>query len=411
MRSLVSVFGGNYSNVGNVLESLLHNKEFRLVVDADIVEEVHQEFGAPKAQVEKVFSADHPGFNPFTHQRKYYVALIKQVLAQYLLDGESLIVNGFSGQLIPRRIKHNLRVCLIADMKSRISNAMLDDEIGRSQALESIRRHDENCKRWLYHIFRAEDPWSSSLYDIVAPTDKLSAHDIADLVHANLEHFSVQPDDTSWNAVQDFSLAARVEVDVLGAGHDVSVEAGSGSVKLRLNRSVLMRDRLISELEEILEKISGVNSFRILPASQKSNGLEQMAFPEDSHRIMLVDDEREFIQTLSERLMTRHIPTTVTYSGEAALEKIRDQTPEIMILDLKMPGIDGVEVLKRVKKEHPEVEVIILTGRGTDADRDACMALGAFAYLEKPVDIEKLSEKIRQIYRKGGRIQRLDKQQ
>jgi DNA-binding response OmpR family regulator len=62
-----------------------------------------------------------------------------------------------------------------------------------------------------------------------------------------------------------------------------------------------------------------------------------------------------------------------------------------MILDLKMPGIDGIEVLRRVKETQPGIEVIILTGHGSETDRETCMNLGAFAYLQKPVDIEILS--------------------
>jgi DNA-binding response OmpR family regulator len=62
-----------------------------------------------------------------------------------------------------------------------------------------------------------------------------------------------------------------------------------------------------------------------------------------------------------------------------------------MILDLKMPGIDGIEVLKRVKQTRPEIEVIILTGHGSEQDRATCLELGAFAYLQKPVDIELLT--------------------
>jgi DNA-binding response OmpR family regulator len=66
-----------------------------------------------------------------------------------------------------------------------------------------------------------------------------------------------------------------------------------------------------------------------------------------------------------------------------------------MILDLKMPGIDGIEVLRRVKGEHPKVEVIILTGHGSEKDREVCMELGAFAYLHKPVDIDVLSQTLK----------------
>jgi len=66
-----------------------------------------------------------------------------------------------------------------------------------------------------------------------------------------------------------------------------------------------------------------------------------------------------------------------------------------MILDLKMPGIDGIEVLKRVRQTRPEIEVIILTGHGSEADRATCLNLGAFAYLQKPVDIEVLTDTLK----------------
>jgi DNA-binding response OmpR family regulator len=112
-------------------------------------------------------------------------------------------------------------------------------------------------------------------------------------------------------------------------------------------------------------------------------------------KVLLVDDEREFVQTLSERLMMRDMGSAVVYDGESALNLVRDDEPEVMILDLKMPGIDGIEVLRRVKGEHPDIEVIILTGHGSEADRKVCMDLGAFAYLHKPVDIDVLSETLK----------------
>jgi len=112
-------------------------------------------------------------------------------------------------------------------------------------------------------------------------------------------------------------------------------------------------------------------------------------------RVLLVDDEREFVQTLSERLLMRDMGSAVAYDGESALEMIKEDEPDVMILDLRMPGIDGIEVLRRVKATQPEIEVIILTGHGSEADRKVCMELGAFEYLQKPVDIDKLSETIK----------------
>jgi DNA-binding NtrC family response regulator len=96
----------------------------------------------------------------------------------------------------------------------------------------------------------------------------------------------------------------------------------------------------------------------------------------------------------------------VAYDGESALNLIKEEEPEVMILDLKMPGIDGIEVLQRVKQTNPQIEVIILTGHGSEADKELCMKLGAFAYLEKPVDVNVLSETIKKANEKikqGGK--------
>jgi DNA-binding NtrC family response regulator len=113
-------------------------------------------------------------------------------------------------------------------------------------------------------------------------------------------------------------------------------------------------------------------------------------------KVLLVDDEREFIQTLSERLMMRDMGSAVAYDGESALKLIKDDEPEVIIVDLKMPGIDGFDVLRKVKETHPEIEVIIVTGHGSEEDRRLCMDLGAFAYLQKPLDINVLSDTIQE---------------
>jgi DNA-binding NtrC family response regulator len=117
-------------------------------------------------------------------------------------------------------------------------------------------------------------------------------------------------------------------------------------------------------------------------------------------KVLLVDDEREFVQTLSERLQMRHMGSAVVYDGMEALSLVAEDEPEVMVLDLKMPGVDGLEVLTRVKAEHPNVEVIVLTGHGSAEIKERCMELGACAYLEKPVDIETLTQVMKEAYRK-----------
>ncbi len=115
----------------------------------------------------------------------------------------------------------------------------------------------------------------------------------------------------------------------------------------------------------------------------------------DDIKILLVDDEEDFIRTLSERLDLRDLGSKTALNGEQALGYVGEKEPDVMVLDLKMPGIDGMEVLRRVRKIYPNIQVIIQTGHGNDLDEAEARRLGVFDYLKKPVDIEILVERIK----------------
>lgn len=112
-------------------------------------------------------------------------------------------------------------------------------------------------------------------------------------------------------------------------------------------------------------------------------------------KILLVDDEEDFIRTISERLELRDLSSNTALNGEDALKYVGEKEPDIMVLDLKMPGIDGMEVLRRVKKVYPNIQVIIHTGHGNDLDEAEARSMGVFDYLKKPVDIDFLVERIK----------------
>jgi len=117
-------------------------------------------------------------------------------------------------------------------------------------------------------------------------------------------------------------------------------------------------------------------------------------------KVLLVDDEEAFVKTLSDRLNMRDLNSDTAFDGEQAIKYVDDQEPDVMILDLKMPGIDGLEVLKRVKKKYPKIQIIILTGHGSDKDEEESKKLGVYDYLKKPVDIETLVKSIKNAYQK-----------
>ena len=118
----------------------------------------------------------------------------------------------------------------------------------------------------------------------------------------------------------------------------------------------------------------------------------------DQIKILLVDDEEELVTTLSQRMSMRNFGTNIALNGEQALKVVEDEIPDVVVLDLKMPGIDGMEVLKRMRKHYPGIQVIILTGHGSDKDEAEAKELGAYAYLNKPVDIESLVTTIKAAY-------------
>ncbi|MEM5787213.1 MAG: response regulator [Syntrophobacteraceae bacterium] len=113
--------------------------------------------------------------------------------------------------------------------------------------------------------------------------------------------------------------------------------------------------------------------------------------------VMVVDDETPFVDTMTKRLTKRKLEIVPAYNGYEALEKLQTHGRiDVVILDVKMPGIDGIETLREIKKAHPLVEVIMLTGHATVETGIEGMKLGAFDYLMKPCDIEKLMTKVQE---------------
>lgn len=111
-------------------------------------------------------------------------------------------------------------------------------------------------------------------------------------------------------------------------------------------------------------------------------------------KILLVDDEEEFVTTLCERLQLRDIHCRVALDGESGLKAVESEVPDVMVLDMFMPGMKGLEVLRRVKERYPHVQVILLTGQGATKDGMDGMKLGAFDYMVKPLSLDDLTAKL-----------------
>jgi len=117
--------------------------------------------------------------------------------------------------------------------------------------------------------------------------------------------------------------------------------------------------------------------------------------------VLVVDDEVDFLETLVIRLNKRKINTTGARTGEEALELIKEKPFDVVILDIKMPGgMDGIEVLKEIKKIQPITEVLLLTGHASVETSIEGMKLGAFDYLLKPLKLEEILPKLGEAFEK-----------
>jgi CheY-like chemotaxis protein len=379
-----------------VLDRLKQKTGYRVINDRMIIAETSRVSGLSEKKIQRAFLAKTSIFNQFTYEKDRSIAYLRRALAE-MLDADNLIVYGASGLLIPESISHVLRVCIIAGMKQRIVNAQNQEQISEKEAVSLIRQNDENIGAWVKTILGKEDAWAASSYDIKIPTDKVVPEESVRLILQHYESGVVQTTNASRQAVFDFQLAAKAGEALADAGHHVSTDAKDGIIRLIINKHVLMLARLEDELKQIVEKVPGVKGVETSVGENfyQPDIYRKYDFQMPS-KILVVDDEREFVQTLSERLILRDMGSVVAYNGESALSMVDDEEPEVMILDLRMPGIDGIEVLRNVKKNRPEIEVIILTGQGSETDRQICMELGAFAYLYKPVNIDLLSTVLKQ---------------
>ncbi len=119
----------------------------------------------------------------------------------------------------------------------------------------------------------------------------------------------------------------------------------------------------------------------------------------DPFYALIVDDEEEFLETLMKRLRKRDLNVAGAKSGEEALELLSRKPVDVVVLDVRMPGMDGIHTLREIKQNFPLVEVVMLTGHASTEMAIEGMEIGAFDYLMKPVDIDELVFKLQDAYK------------
>ncbi|SCY79740.1 response regulator [Desulfoluna spongiiphila] len=394
----ITITNGTFSQAGAIVDALSSATGMKVFTDREIITLTAARERLKEASLLKILKGQTPTFNTFTKEREKSLAAVKLTLAE-LLDAGDIILHGLSGHLIPATLTPVLRALLITDRKRRIASACDTRNISESEATSRIQASDEAAQLWCSAL-HGKSAWDPSLYDLVIPTDKTPVPEALSLITESLSRIEVEPEESD-RLVANFALASRVEQALIDTGEGLTAEAQDGHVTVTINKNVLMLGKFKQKVEADAARISGVTSVstRIGKGFYKANVMYDFDLPTPP-RVLLVDDEKEFVQTLSERLRMREMTTSVAYGGEEALAMVGKEETDVMVLDLKMPGVNGYDVLKNMKAQRPHVEVIILTGHGSEEDRKRCLEMGAFAYLQKPADIDRLTETMKAAYEK-----------
>ncbi len=397
--AIITLFCGTFCHADEITKKVSDKLSYEILNDDTLMKETALRFSTTVEKINRAMYGTPSFLNTITHEKERSVAYLKATFAELIKD-KTLVYCGYAGLLLPKKITHILKVYIIANNNYRIKNAVNEKKINEREAAKLVRKIDKDCTRWAYYLL-GETPWEESLHDIVIPIHSTSIEKAVSTICENVQKNALKVNPQSLQALEDFTLESKIDIALIEKGHNVDVLSDKGNITLLLKKYVMRLEHYKDETTKIIKDIPGVKTVNAkfgpnvnLPTI--SRNIDSELPP----KILLVDDEVEFVHTLSERLRTRSIESSVVYDGEEAISVVEEEEPEVMILDLKMPGINGIEVLKKIKDTHPNVEVIILTGHGSQKEREIAEDLGAFAYFEKPVDIEVLTKTMQDAYKK-----------
>ncbi|MFC1852569.1 response regulator [candidate division CSSED10-310 bacterium] len=400
--AVITFFSAKYCNGPGIAREVASKLGYTFMDEEEVLLETSRRFPVSVEKLKRTLQGKPSIFAKFTLEKERNVAYMQAALAN-IVQTDKMVYIGFGSHLLPRDVPHILKVCILANRAFRIERASANQGISEKEALQVIKSEDLALIEWTRYL-SDRGPWDQRLYDIKIPIHKTTEAEAVQLVMENADKPALKTTEMSRMALDDHVLATKINIALVKEGHnthDLQVNCTDGNAVIKVNKYVIRLEHLQNELIKIAQAVPGVKSAtsRVGPKFSQPDIYHKFNFELPS-KVLLVDDEREFVQTLSERLQMREFGTSIVYNGEEALDVLEDDVPDVMILDLRMPGIDGFEVLRRVKKQHPHVKVIILTGHGSETDEKLAKELGAFAYLNKPVDIDVLAKTMKEAYQK-----------
>ncbi|WP_419176843.1 response regulator [Desulfosediminicola sp.] len=399
--SSIAIFPCIFTPASEVAEALARTHDLRVYRDQQLLEDTSRLYGTSLDRLNGALYGRTSVFNKFTLEREKHLNQLKSVLVEKIVQPQGYMFFGYMTSLISPQISHIFKALIADNRQSRIEAALA---AGLSERSAKKQIHDEDLKAFnLTDFLYKKEAFDSSLFDLVVPVEGRSADTLTGVISSYFQRTSLLRTEQSEQAAVDMAVQAEVERKLLAAGHKMNVSVSGSKATLGVEKSVLNFDRLVNELNNlVLDGVAAITEVQVEKSIHYNDSIYRRQRFDLPSKVLFVDDEREFVETISERLISRDVGTYGVFNGDEALSLLEEDCPDVMVLDLKMPGMSGVQVLREAKKVAPDVEVIILTGHGSQQDMLDCMELGAFSYMNKPVDIAELSATIKEAHKKAA---------
>lgn len=386
---------------GNEVASLASQAMGYTRVDDSLYSAASKQFNIPRDKFVEALSGRVSLFNKFTREREKHIAQFEKLMADLIKD-DNILLHGIASSLIPGSISHVLRVCLIANWDYRIEQAGKRFNGSTVEAEKLLTENDRLLYNWTTFLHN-KSPFNSQLYDIIIPMHETSVKDAAALIENYALSEPLKTTDRSLNSLHNYFRAAEVNLRLVKAGYDVEVDVIDSLAILTIHKPVTRLKAFREKITAIAASVDGISDVR----TQLGDGfnypsINPMSRVTTPDRILICENEQEFIHKLSERLQAADLKSSVVYDGQQAIDVANKEDPAVMVLDLMMPGIDGINTLRSIRKENPDIRVIILTKDYDPKEEKKSLELGAYAYLKKPVNVDKMARIMKSAYQEAS---------
>ncbi len=264
--SIITISRGSYSRGKEIAEKVAKKLGYECIARETLLE-ASKQYRVPEIRLIRAIQDAPSILERFGYGKEKYIAYIQAALARHV-QKDNVVYHGLAGHFLLKGISHVLKVRVISDMEDRVRLEMERENISRKEALNIIKKDDNERRKWSRHLYGI-DTTDPSLYDLVLHIHKLTVDDAVDIIchTTGLKHFQKTPQ--SQKKMNDLLLACEVKVALMDIKPDINVTADDGLVLVKTKAPLQQEEDWVHEMRRIAKTIPGVKEiqFDILPSS------------------------------------------------------------------------------------------------------------------------------------------------